>query len=158
MSVRGVTATCVPGSCQYTYDDSLTPKLSSATVVTRTTTKWTIRVQGSGFVTPSSANIILLGGITPCIPYGHEDDTSSQVTCQCDPPLAGDQIVTLANEMGLAKGVPALPLIRGVELSVGSFTPLNVSLAGGAVLTISGAGFSAQDSRCLLYTSPSPRD
>ena len=123
MSIRGVTATCVPGSCQYTYDDSLTPKLSSATVVTRTTTKWTIRVQGSGFVTPSSANIILLGGITPCIPYGHEGDTSSQVTCQCDPPLAGDQIVTLANEMGLAKGVPALPLIRGVELSVGSFTP-----------------------------------
>lgn len=147
MSIRGVTATCVPGSCQYTYDDSLTPKLSSATVVTRTTTKWTIRVQGSGFVTPSSANIILLGGITPCIPYGHEGDTSSQVTCQCDPPLAGDQIVTLANEMGLAKGVPALPLIRGVELSVGSFTPLNVSLAGGAELTISGAGFSAQDSR-----------
>lgn len=149
LSVRGTVASCVPGTCLYNYAEAATPKLSGASIVSTTPTQWTVGLVGSGFLLPSSANSILLGGVTPCVPVGTAD-TATAVTCTCDPPLSGDQVVTLTNQNGAALGVPSLPTVRGVELSVSTLAPLNISLAGGAELTIDGGGFSAQDSRVTV--------
>ena len=145
LKVRGVTSACSAAPCTYTYDNSRTPKITGASVLSTTASKWTIQIDGSGFASPSSANSIMLGGVTGCVPKG-VDDTASKITCEADPPLSGYQVVTLSHDWGHALGTPALPLIKGVDLVVTTISPTNASLAGGAELTISGNGFSASDS------------
>ena len=138
-------ATCL-APCTYSYDTSATPTLTGASVVDDSSdTQWTIQVDGTGFLTPSSRNTIFIGG-APCAPLG-ATDTSTRITCTSTPPLSGMQAVSLVNEWGAALGDPTLPHIQGVDLTLGMIQPMNVSLAGGAELVLYGAGFHATESR-----------
>ena len=144
LTVRGVTVAC-SSSCSYTYSIARTPQLTGATVVDSSSSQWRVRLTGSGFQVPSSGNIVHIGRAM-CTPLG-EDDSSTQITCSSLPPLSGTQTVSLVNENGNARGAPTLPTIQGAALTLGGLSPSTVSLAGGAELTVQGAGFSASDSR-----------
>ena len=149
LSVRGSAASCSASPCTYQYDSARTSRLTGATVLnSNSVTQWTTRLTGSGFLLPSSRNTIMIGR-TPCTPIG-SDDSATQITCTSVPPLSGYQVVTLENEMGTALGVPTLPLVKGIELTLGRVLPSNVSLAGGLEMTLEGAGFSATDSKVTV--------
>ena len=150
LSVRSAAVTCTASPCTFIHATDRTPKLTSASVVDSSNdTQWTSKIDGDLFQIPSdqgwlaATNTIMIGR-TPCTPIAQ---SKTQITCVSAPPLSGDQLVTLTNEMGSALGVPSMPIIKGIDLTLGGISPANVSLAGGVELTVSGAGFSAASSR-----------
>ena len=140
--VRGVAAQCMSGSCLYSYDALQTPVLQSVTVLTKSVSSWQVQVGGSRFAHPASANSISVGGI-PC---GDVSGSSTQLTCSMIPPRGGPQPITLTTALGSAVGDPKLPSIEGSTLLVSGLSLSNVSLCGGASLTIAGSGFRASGS------------
>ena len=94
LSVRGVAASCSASPCTYTYDTSRTSMLTAAVVTDDSSpSQWTIRVEGSGFLLPSSRNTVMIGR-TACIPFGAGSDSQSQITCESTPPLSGYQVTS----------------------------------------------------------------
>ena len=144
VEVRGVEASCT-ASCTFNYAMANTPILSGAEIVSTTTLKWEVKIQGEKFATPASLNTIFIGN-TPCIPTG-AGVSATEIICESGPPLSGTQVITLFHLDGTASGTPT---ISGPALSVSSLTPTTVSLAGGGELAIGGGGFSATDSTVTI--------
>ena len=141
LSVRGNAATCAYGDCTWKYSKSLTTSVvTSATVLSSNATEWEIELDGSKFLWHEAIFI----GSTPCILFYK---SGTQLRCKCEPPLSGEQVVTMSNNYGNVLGDPSLPTITGTQLTTSDISPYNVSLAGGAELTISGAGFSATETK-----------
>jgi len=150
VAVRGTAATCSASPCTYSYDYSQrTTRLIKVVIeASSPTSTWTLKIVGTRFHQPASLNTILLGGVTPCIPTS---GTDSNIFCNSAPPLAGIQVITLTNEWGFALGAP---YVTGMGLTVGGLSPGNVSLAGGATITVSGNGFSATETRVNVCERP----
>ena len=144
--VRGVLAG--GGDRTFLFALASTPVLTTAAVADRTNlSNWLVTVSGSGFLSPASANVIYIGS-TPCVPT--DSSTATQITCNANPPLSGTQVVTLMNVGGSARGSSGLPTVAGMTLILSGLSPATVSLAGGAELVISGAGFSETSSRVTV--------
>ena len=95
---------------------------------------WQVRITGNGFAQPASANFVRVGD-SICSLVG----SSTQLDCTLAlPPGSGPQTITLSRDWGKALGAP---LIDGAELDVSSISLSQVTMAGGAQLTISGSGF-----------------
>ena len=143
--VRGAAATCAADPCTYSYSTARTPILQTATILSSSTTgDWEIQLEGA-FEEECGDCIISIGGDTACRPTAL---SASSITCTSPPPLAGNQVITIVSSWGAGMGgTDGLPTIQGVELSASSFTPAAVSLAGGAEMVISGAGFSPTSSK-----------
>ena len=142
--VRGVAATAATNvDATFQYSRMRTPILTGATVTSSSSTEWSISLSGTfgdGSASMSDNAVITVGSGTPCALSSGA--STSALACVSPPPLAGAQTITLVSDWGFALGAP---MIQGTSLAVTSFTPAAISLAGGATLTIAGAGFSLSD-------------
>ena len=140
LRVSGQEVLCTASPCTYSYSLASTSVLTAATVVASSTSQWSIRVDGrfTSALDVSDARLRI----------GEEETTTTsvsttQIQITLAPPLSGPQTISLLSSEGVAIGEPALPTITGTALSVTSSSPSSMSLAGGAELSIRGAGFSS---------------
>ena len=163
LQVRGVAATCVASvGCTYEHSRAVTPILAAATVDSSDALQWSITLTGSfggGSDFPVEDTQILIGRSTACVPTGTVSVDS--ITCTAPPPPGGTQTITMSTPWGVALGTvdptatrrqlsvggmrPSLPTIQGADFAVTGLFPLATSLAGGAIITISGSDFSTTD-------------
>ena len=140
VSVRGVAASCTAPPCDFSYSRARTPVLTGATVTSSDAAAWSIDLSGSfgdGGTFPIETVQIRIGGVTACVPVGGASATA--LTCVSEPPMAGNQVVSLSSGWGAALGAP---IVVGTLLAATSFSPAATTLAGGTTLTIAGSGFS----------------
>ena len=133
--VRGVAVSCNATSsslCDYSYSIAKTPRLTSATVLSKSPTEWSIELSGSfgdgsagGALSLDTAEIRI--GESACVMPPGENASASTLACVSPPPLSGNQVVTLTSKWGRALGAP---VVVGTPLTATSFTPTLMSLAG----------------------------
>ncbi|KAG7173087.1 Fibrocystin-L-like 2 [Homarus americanus] len=137
VTVNKYTAACL-GDCSLTYDDSLTPTMSTVSGSVDGTGVYTITVTGSGFTsTVTSDYRVTLGGNECTV----TTVTPTQVTCTVKL-HAGEHDVTLTMQpIGAALTSSRAATTYTVPLTVSAITPTTGGTGGGYTVVISGTGF-----------------
>ena len=167
--VRGAAAMCTAALCTIDYATARTPRLTDVNVSSTNATHWTLVVQGSfgadfdkdtASVRVSDPNCIF--GLLPSLSCGTDLYAASCVilswtptflTCVTPTPHGGNQMISMMTKWGAALGrvsnavagaaVAQLPILPGATFGISGFAPAQVSLAGGAALTVYGNDLTA---------------
>ena len=144
--VNGHKATCT-GTCLYTYDANLTPKVTSVTPITIMTSGNTLSLSGSGFGTNKNVVTVTVGDI-PC---QIKTVANTAITCAVDGVYLGsNQVHVHVDNSGYADSAAT---VEG-KANIASVTPADGSVNGGTELVIRGNGFKDKDTSVTVDNSP----
>ena len=143
----GVPATCSTGDCTFTVSETSTPIVNSIEPADITSVNQSITVNGEKFETNISHVEIYIGGVLTTV----ESFSDTRIIFTPGEVIVGTQPVTVKI---LDKGF-ATQTVNTVKVipSVESVSPIQGSLLGGNLLTISGFGFKENDTTVTVGDS-----
>ena len=132
--VGGFLSSCSAADCSFAFDSSLNPTLSSVSD-TVSSGQIVLTLQGTGFSSEASNNIVLVGDLECLV----QSSTSTEIVCELEAGPAGTyDISVVVSNKGVATGTP---LSFEIPVSIFSNTPFDGSQGGGTVITVFGSGF-----------------
>ena len=139
---RGMEAPCFGVACDFIYHADATPIVDPSCLSPQLNGdgSWRLTMCGSGFMAPSSANQVWVGGSTGGECVANIGGNTSWFTCLAPPLTAGVYEVSLRTDAGWAVSTGLRPSFEA-PLVVNRSYPTQTIITGGVTLTIVGAGF-----------------